>query len=78
MGCMKILLKVAGAIALVSGAQAVILASAVAATSLRAETTNLVAGRIATNALLEPIFNSETYQPPDNGGPTTSQGSGTR
>jgi hypothetical protein len=78
MGCMKILLKVAGAIALVTGAQAVILASAIAVPPFQGNTANLFASQIATDILPEPIFSSETYQPPDNGGPTTSQGSGTR
>ncbi|MBD1870400.1 hypothetical protein H6G00_09020 [Leptolyngbya sp. FACHB-541] len=74
---MKTLLKLVGAIALVAGAQAVILPNAVADTSLRA-TTVLASQTFATDLLPKPVFSSETYQPPDNGGPTTSQGSGTR
>jgi hypothetical protein len=76
---MKTLLKLVGAIALVAGAQAVILPNAVADTSLRVNTATFLASQtFATDALPEPVFSSETYQPPDNGGPTTSQGSGTR
>jgi len=74
---MNILLKLTGAIALSIGAQ-IAMVNGVAAGSLPTHSGGLFSQILAADTLPEQVFTSETYQPPDNGGPTSSQGSGTR
>jgi hypothetical protein len=77
MGCMNISLKIVGAIALAIGAQ-VVLAYGAAASSFHAHSAELVSEASAADNSAKLVLTADTYQPPDNGGPTSSQGSGTR
>lgn len=74
---MNTLLKLTGAIALSIGAQ-IAMVNGVAADSLSTHSVGLFSQILTADTLPEQVFTSETYQPPDNGGPTSSQGSGTR
>jgi hypothetical protein len=73
---MNILLKLTGAIALAIGMQ-VPIAGSMAASSLPTHSVDLF---FASDSSKLPglVFPADTYQPPDNGGPSSSQGSGTR
>jgi hypothetical protein len=76
---MNILLRLRGAIALAAATQSMILLTVTAVPAYAVVSSQQAAqGAILTGSLLEQASTSETYQPPDNGGPTTSQGSGTR
>ncbi|NJL40196.1 MAG: hypothetical protein HC899_28185, partial [Leptolyngbyaceae cyanobacterium SM1_4_3] len=71
---MNISLKLTGAIALAIGAQ-VALAHGVAASSFHAHPAERASKASAADNSAELVLTADTYQPPDNGGPTSSQGS---
>ncbi|NJN57645.1 MAG: hypothetical protein HC879_09160 [Leptolyngbyaceae cyanobacterium SL_5_9] len=74
---MNISLKFVGAIALAVGVQAA-LAHGTAASPFYAHSAELASEASVAGNSTELVLAAGTYQPPDNGGPTSSQGSGTR